>query len=215
MTLPHPMPHDILPDVTSSRSRLRIANLVSERPHGLKELARATGISMQGVLKHLKMLESLGLAQEMTVRGPELSVRKLYTTGKSRMKDFSAEGLMLVKLSQEPSQDSLDAGRTPDIEDLAEETILQKRRVKEQARRLGRMIDDLVEDESRIRSAVMKMSLTDTERLVLQVIFAEETLVEGERVLVDDFGLRGGTDSIAKTLAKARRHHRKGRAPRL
>ena len=112
----------------------------------------------------------------------------------------------MVKLSEEPLPDGLEGGgrAPPDLEVLAEEIILQRRRVREQARRLGRMIDDLVEDETRVRSALSDMNLTDTERIVLQVIFAEETLGEGERVLLEEFGLRGGIDSIANALAKAK-----------
>ena len=206
------MARDTLPEVTSSRSRLKIADLVSGRPCSLRELARSTGISMQGVLKHLKKLESLGLAEERTVRGPDLAVRKVYVARGVRLRDFSTGDMTLVKLSEEPLMDTTDKGRSLNLEGLAEETILQRRRVKEHARRLGRMIDDLVENESRVRSTLEQTkNLTDTERLVLQVLFSEETMEDGERVLLDEFGLKGGADSMARVLSKVRHPVRNSR----
>ena len=40
--------------IASSRLRLKIASLLSSRPATLSELSVLTGISVQGVLKHLK-----------------------------------------------------------------------------------------------------------------------------------------------------------------
>ena len=42
-----------LGEVVSSKARLIIADLVSRRPRTLRELSQVTGISVQGVLKHL------------------------------------------------------------------------------------------------------------------------------------------------------------------
>ena len=128
------------------------------------------------------------------------------------MRDFSTGDMTLVKLSEEPPIDTTDKGRFLNLEGLAEETILQRRRVKEHARRLGRMIDDLVENETRVRSTLEQTkNLTDTERLVLQVLFSEETMEDGERVLLDEFGLKGGTDSVARVLSKVRHPVRNSR----
>jgi DNA-binding transcriptional ArsR family regulator len=195
---------DFLPEVVSSRARLKIADLVSGRPRSLGELAAATGISIQGVLKHLKKLGELGLVEEISVRNPTLSVRKVYTATGARLGDFSTGDLTLVKLSEKPSGVAEEVDRPPDLEYLAEEAILQRRRVKDQTRRLGRMIDDLVEDESRIKIALDSMDLSDAERLILQVLFTEESLEEGERVLLEFFGLQDGKKSIEKALNKAR-----------
>ncbi|MGD0476606.1 MAG: helix-turn-helix domain-containing protein [Nitrososphaerales archaeon] len=203
------MARDPLPEVISSRTRLKVADLISTRPRTLGELAAATGISIQGVLKHLKKLEELGLVEETSVRSPDLAVRKVYAAKGTRLGDFSTGDLTLVKLSGKPSAPVEEPDRPLDLEYLAEEAILQRRRVRDQARRLGRMIDDLVEDESRIKVALESMDLSDTERLILQVLFTEESLEEGERVLLEHFGLQDGKRSIEKALSKARHHIKK------
>jgi DNA-binding transcriptional ArsR family regulator len=206
------MTRDPLPEIMSSRTRLKVADLVSTRPRTLGELAAATGISIQGVLKHLRKLEGLGLVEETSVRSPGLAVRKVYAAKGTRLVDFSAGDLTLVKLSGKPSaplRDVEEPDRSLDLEYLAEEAILQRRRVRDQARRLGRMIDDLVEDESRIEAALESMDLSDTERLILQVLFTEESIEEGERVLLEHFGLQDGRKSIERALSKTRRQIKK------
>jgi hypothetical protein len=75
------------------------------------------------------------------------------------------------------------------------------------------MIDDLVEDESRIEVTLEPMDLSDMERLILRVLFTEESLSEGERVLLKHFGLQDGKRSIEKALNKAR-HQIKNRTDR-
>jgi predicted transcriptional regulator len=200
---------DPLLEVVSSRTRLKVADLVSTRPRTLGELAVATGISIQGVLKHLKKLEGLGLVEEKRIKSPVLAVRKVYAVKGARLGDFSVGDLTLVKLSGKPSALLGEPDRRLDLEYLAEEAILRRRRVRDQARRLGRMIDDLVEDESRIKTALESMDLSDTDRLILQVLFAEESLEEGERVLSVHFGLQDGKKSVEKALRKARHQSKK------
>ncbi|MGP8124334.1 MAG: helix-turn-helix domain-containing protein [Nitrososphaerales archaeon] len=204
------MVRDLLPEVISSRARLKIADLVSERPRSLGELATATGISMQGVLKHLRILEGMGLVEERSVRSPALSVRKVYEARGARLRDFSTEGLTLVRLCEEPSAVAEEPEKPLDLEYLAEEAIIQRRRVKDQARRLGRMIDDLVEDESRTKAALESMNLSETERLILQVLFTEQSFVVGERLLLEQYGLQDGKKSIESALGKARHRARQG-----
>lgn len=191
--------------MTSSPARLKIADLVSERPHSLGELAATTGISMQGVIKHLKILEQIGLVEEKSVRSPDLSVRKVYGAREMRLRDFSTEDLMLVKLIAKSSVAAEELAKPLDLENLAEEVILQRRRVRDQARRLGQMIDNLVEDESRIKAAIDSVDLSETEQLILQVLFTEQSLEEGERVLLENYGLRDRKKAITSALTKARR----------
>ena len=205
------MTRDPLPEVISSRTRLKVADLVSTRPRTLGELAAATGISIQGVLKHLKKLEELGLVEEKSVRSPGLAVRKVYAAKGTRLGDFSAGDLTLVKLSRKSFAPAEEPDRRFDLDYLAEEAILRRRRIRDQTRRLGRMIDDLADDESRMNVALESMDLSDTERLILQVLFTEESFEEGERVLLEHFGLQDGKKSIEKALSKAR-HQVKKRA---
>ncbi|MGD0397129.1 MAG: winged helix-turn-helix domain-containing protein [Nitrososphaerales archaeon] len=203
------MTRDPLSEVISSHTRLRVADLVSTRPRTLGELAASTGISIQGVLKHLRKMEELGLVEEKSVRGRGLAVRKVYAAKGAKLEDFSADDLTLVKLSWKPPAQTDELNGPVDLEYLAEEAILRRRRIRDQTRRLGRMIDDLVEDESRIKTALESMDLSDTERLILYVIFTEESLEEGERVLSEHFGLQDGKNSIKRALSKARHQAKK------
>ena len=66
-------------EIASSRARLTIASLLSSRPRTLGELAEVTGMSVQGVLKHLKKLAEKGIVKEWKMpRGRHLRPRKLY-----------------------------------------------------------------------------------------------------------------------------------------
>ena len=67
------------------------------------------------------------------------------------------------------------------------------------------MIDDLVEDESRIEIAIRSMDLSESEKLILQVLFTEKSLQEAEHVLQKYFGLRDGKKSIDKALTLAKK----------
>ena len=157
----------------------------------------------------MRKMEGLGLVEEKSVKSPGLAVRKVYATTGVRLGDFSVGDLTLVKLSRKPSAPAEEPDRRFDLEYLAEEAILRRRRIRDQTRRLGRMIDDLVEDESRIKAALDLMDLSDTERLILQVLFTEESLEEGGRVLLEHFGLQDGKKSIEKALSKARHQIKK------
>ncbi len=189
----------------SSKTRLRIADLLSTRPRTLGELAELTGISIQGVLRHLRKLVDLGLVEEKSVHWKGVTVRKVYLAKGVRVGDFSVGDLTVVKLSRaEPlSVDSTEP--VADLEYLAEEALLQRRRIKDQARKLGRMIDELVEDEAKMNGLLQSMSLTESEKLVLQTLFTEDSLDDGERALSAHYGLKDGRRSIEKALAKARR----------
>ena len=207
------MSDNVLSAIISSRSRLKIADFISTRPRGLEELAAATGISMQGVLKHLKKLKSIGIVDERSIRSPILAARKVYVASGVRLRDFSSGDLTLVKLSGRPPVSASELVRYPDLEYLAEEVILRRRRVRDHARRVGRMIDELVDEESRIGAILESMNLSDAEKLILQILFTEESLEQGERVLQEHFGLQDGKKSIEEALVKARHGPREKRMP--
>ena len=71
------------------------------------------------------------------------------------------------------------------------------------------MIDDLVEDESRITNSLDSMALGDFERLILQVVFTEESLEDSERVLREHFGVKDAKRSIERALARVRHQGKK------
>jgi predicted transcriptional regulator len=190
-----------------SGTRLQIAVAVSQRPRTLGELSQMTGITVQGVLKHLKALEAQGLVSQKAVRGRSMKVRKVYLEGKVELGDYSTGDLLVVKTSRPAKR--LPRGAREDLEALAEEIVFQRRRVREQARRLRRAIEELSSEERALRGAIDSLKAEDDEKMILRVLFSEESQAEGGDALLRHFGLRDGRRSIDKAMAKARQSVRR------
>jgi DNA-binding transcriptional ArsR family regulator len=196
-------------EILSSKSRLRIADLLSTRPRTLKELADRTGVSVQAVLKHLEKLDSLGMLEKRKVAGRDLSVRRLYALKGFHVGDFSAEGLTVVSIREGGPLPYHGTDPAGDLEKIAEDVLVQRRRVRDQARRLGRSISELTGYEERLAGLIEALGLEDPERLVIQTAFTEETLGDAERELRKVHGIDDPRRSIARALAKARRSVKK------
>lgn len=200
-----------LAEVIASPLRVKIAALISERPRPLGELAELTGISVQGVLKHLKRLEELGLASERFVaRGGEFTVRKVYEAKGPFIQDFSTGGIAVVKVAGPKPQPEESEDPVRVLESLAEETIVRKRRIRDQVRRATRQMDELAEATSGIGGVVNSLGLREQENLVLRVVFTEDTKEAAERVLLAHYGLSDPGRSIAKAMSSLQRaRHRR------
>jgi len=199
------MSAEVASEILSSRSRLKIADMMSARPRTLGELAAKTGVSVQAVLKHLEKLDRLGVLEKRKVSGRGLSARKLYAMKGFRIGDFSLEGLTVVSLSARKPIRYEGSDPIGDLERIAEDALVQKRRVREQARKLGRSIAELAEHEERLDGLIDALGLGDEDRLVVQTAFTEETLEEAERELGKTHKVGDPRRSIARALAKARR----------
>jgi DNA-binding transcriptional ArsR family regulator len=191
-----------LVQVISSPSRLKIAGLLSTRPRTLGELASVTGMSVQGVLKHLAKLNELGLLTEAKIAGP--GPKKVYFLKGFNVGDFSIGDLTIVKLSRNP-----DVGHGPkrpaaELGDLAEETILLRSRIRAQTRRLGRIIDELVANDARLRAVLDSLQLSEREKIVIQTVFTEDTIEDAEKSL-SRLRLKDPRNAIDRALAKLRR----------
>lgn len=191
--------------LVSSKPRLRIAALLSTRPRTLKELADLTGISVQGVLKHLDRIKETGILAEMKVKGGELGVRKVYYLKGVHIGDFSYGDLMVVKETAVPARPSGQRASLQALEGLSEDILVQRVRIREESRRLGKMIDRLVGDETAVRAMIDSMRLRDDEKLVLLSVFTEENLEEAEKALSDHFGVIDARRSIDSALEKVKR----------
>ena len=200
------MTKEILPEVVASKTRLTIAGLLAVRPRTLAELADLTGVSVQGVLKHLAKLSSLGLVSESKVSGSHEKVRRLYGAKGSLVSDFSAEGLTLVRLTGAVTHDVNPKTAMDELEFLAEETLVKKRRIREQVRRIARLVDELADDEGRLKDTVDSLSLGDGEKAALMAYFTEESAEEAERALRKYYGFVEGRRSIEKAITKAGRN---------
>lgn len=201
----HPVDQRALEEVVSSKARLRIVDLLSVRPRTLKELADLNGISVQGVLKHITRLEKLGLISETKVDASALRVRKVYSMKGVRIGDFSYGGLTVVKMSTSTERPAHSDEPLRELELLAADTLVERRRIRDQARRLGRMIDELANTEARIHGLVEGLGTDDQDRLLLSAAFTEESLEEAEKVLSEHFGLREPRRALEKALSRARK----------
>lgn len=203
------MGSDVLAEILSSPNSLGIAALVSVRPRTQSELAELTGVSVPAVLMHLRRLRRLGLIRENKINNKLLGVRRVYTANGILVGDFSQADLKVVKLHKKPEFALRHENPIKHLEALAEDLLLQKRRIREQVRRIGRMIDDMLEDQARLSSIAAAAGRGIGERLILETVFSEEDPVEGERILVRHYGLKGGRRSIDRLMTETLRFAQK------
>jgi predicted ArsR family transcriptional regulator len=190
-------------EVFASGARLKIADAVSVRPRTLTELSDLTGISVQGVLKHLKRLVQLGLVEERKAPPTASKARRVYVARNAFVGDYSAKDLSIVKLSKATRTEKRRQARNQDLESMAGDLVVQQRRIRDEAKKLGKMIDRLVEEEELLNGALESGTFTDDERLILQALLTEETIEDGVRVLSKYYGIEDRR-SIDKALTKAR-----------
>lgn len=188
--------------LVSSRTRLRIAELISRRPRTLRELAKLTSLSVPGVLRHLEAMDKAGLIEEERLATRTLPVRKVYSLKGMKVVDFSVGDLSILKVT---AVNSARRRKPENLEGLAMEILVGRRRIRDKARRLARSIDDQVENEGKLIGGIGDIGLTDEERLILEVLLTEETVEDGVRVLSRFYGVEDRR-SIDEALSKARRN---------
>ena len=199
------MSTDLLGEVLSSRVRLKIAGAISQRPRTLGELSFITGISVQGVLRHLRRLEEVGLVEERRVTASAPKARRVYGAKGAVLEDYSAGNFTVAKLVERWPEGQRLQKQGAELEKMAVEVLILRRRVKEEAKRIGRMIEDAAQGQEELETALARMPLSEEERLILDVILTEETAEDGIRVLSRFYGLEDRR-SIDEALAKARRN---------
>ena len=196
------MAPDLMEEVLSSRVRLRIMDSVSVRPRTLGELSDLTGISVQGVLRHLKKLSGLGLVEERPISRVAPKARIVYAARSARIRDYSTGGYTVVKSTEEVEEGD-ETAKIRDLERVAGDLLILRRRAKEEARRLGRMIDEAADEQAYLAASVRSLPLSQSERLILEVALTEDTLDDGARVLSKYYGL-DDRRSIERVLNKAK-----------
>jgi len=194
-----------LGEVLSSRVRLKIADAVSQRPRTLGELSSLTGISVQGVLRHLRRLQNVGLVEEMKVTANAPKARRVYSAKGSTLEDYSAGNLTVAKLVEKPPEGWRAQKQASDLEQMAADVLILRRRVKEEAKKIGRMIEEAAQSQEELETALALMHLSHDERLILEVILTEDTVEAGIRALSRFYGIKDRR-SIDEALAKARRN---------
>ncbi len=197
------MDQDQLSEVLSSRVKLKVESALAVRPRTLGELAALTGITVQGVLRHLKRLQEVGLVEERKVPAFASKARRLYAAKSSSLGDYSVGSLVVVKGTEKWPFEGGGRRAAADVEKMAGDILLQRRRVRDAAKRLGRMIDELSDEQQGLATSLALMPLSAEEKLILEVLLTEETLEEGVAVLSNYYGIEDRR-SIDKALAKAR-----------
>lgn len=196
---------DALSQVLSSRIRLKIEDAVSTRPRTLGELASITGISVQGVLRHLKLLESLGLVEERPLRPRTPKARTVYVAKSVLMGDYSTPGLTVVKSTEMTPVAISQRKGAPNLEMIAGELLIRKRRIRDETRRLGRMIDEYVGEKGALVATLDKMKLDSRQRLILTVLLTEEIREDGMKVLASYYGVKDIRTDLGRYSAGSNR----------
>ena len=181
---------------------MKILNALSVRPRTLPELSDITGISVQGVIRHLKILEGAAIVKEERVHSKVPKARIVYVASGEMVGDYSTGDLTVVR-AVERGGGRQTPGPSAGLERMAGDVIVQRRRVREETKRLARTIDELVGYQDALETALKHGSFTDAERLILEVLFTEETLEDGVRALDRYYGV-GDRRSIEEALGKAR-----------
>ena len=150
----------------------------------------------------------MGLIEERTVNRPKyLTVRKAYSLKGASLDDFSRESLMIVNLSAEREEEALGVGRDAfaDLNGMAEELLIEGRRIKDQARRLQRMIDEFSATKSRLKRLIESLDLNSEEKLIAETVFTEDTVKGAATVLSKFYGCRNPDEAISEVVAKVKK----------
>jgi predicted ArsR family transcriptional regulator len=202
-------------EIANSRARLTIASLISSRPRTLGELAETTGISVQGVLKHLKKLSEAGMLKVKSIpAGRYLRSRKIYYIDTRRVADYSRGDMIVATLGDESgggddaTEDTAEAMATGDpyaeLDRLAQDIILLRRRARELSIRMKHMTEEVTENESRIAKLIEGLELSPEEKQIAYLIFGDDRPEQARRILKEHYGCRNPEAAIGDVAEKIR-----------
>jgi predicted transcriptional regulator len=198
--------------IASSKARLHIATLLSERPRTLAELAVLAGISVQGVLKHLVKLQKLRLLGKLELgRGRYLGRRKLYSLQRARVHNYEEGRTLVVALHNEPKLELRPVrDSAEELELLSEDIVVMVRRVREQVKRTSRLIKELSDSQAGLHAMIESLGLTSEEKLITSIIFNEDSNEAAQKILREYYGCRNPEDAIAATVARIKESSKSG-----
>lgn len=151
----------------------------------------------------MKRLAELGLVEEKRLPTRNLKARTVYAAAGELIGNYSTSDLIVVKPTRKLPAGAPGVGGPPDLEDRAADVLLLQHRVKDQARKLGRMIDELTDEREALRNSLERLPISPEEGLALEVALTEETLEDGLKVLARYYGIEDRR-TLDKALAKAR-----------
>ena len=192
-------------EIASSRARLTIGSLISARPRTLGELAETTGISVQAVLKHLKKLSESGIVESKSLAsGRYLRTRKLYFIRTHRVADYSEGEMIIATLGGGHPAEPPTAVKDPyaELDSLAQDVILLRRRAREVSERMKRMIEDVTETEARISRLIEGLRLSPEEKQIAYLIFGDDRPEQARRTLRNQYGCGDPEGAIKEVVEK-------------
>ncbi|MCP8305091.1 MAG: ArsR family transcriptional regulator [archaeon] len=201
--------YEKLLETLGSVTRVRLLNLLMERPRCLAELSGLLGISPQAVLKHLKLLQRDGIVSSFTSDGSVGLVKNLYSLatplhlslGEWRgityicayKKEHDKEELF--KVEPEMPEGKLYAT----FQKIDYEKYILKRRLKSIKEREMRIMQELFDLESLQKQIIKKAGYTNFEEILLYASLSEDR--EKEMADVAKY-FRLDTNEVEKTLIK-------------
>jgi len=193
-------------DIANSRVRLTIASLISSRPRTLGELAETTGISVQGVLKHLNRLSESGLLKTKNLpSGRYLRPRKLYYIEDRRVANYSEGEMIVATLGDQGRAGELETDDPyGELDRLAQDIIVMRRRARELSERMKRMIEEVTENESRIARLIDGMDLSSEEKQIASLIFGDDVPEQARRILREHYGCKDPERAIQDVVERIR-----------
>ncbi len=191
-------------DIVSSKARMKIASIISIRPRTLGELADTTGISVQGVLKHLARLRKSGLLTESELRdGKYLKYRKVYSIERRRIVDVSEGDLIVAYISKEFNlQEGMIRTTYEELETVADDMIIARRRVRDTIKRLERLIEELSYSQERLMTITRSIGLDREEEQIARILFTEDSMDDTKKTLSRYYGLKDAEGSVRKVIQK-------------
>jgi predicted transcriptional regulator len=167
-------------------------------------------MSPQGVLKHLAVLTRSGLLSEFTIpHAKHLGVRKLYASGRYSAGDYSRQDLTVVRVGEFTAREKREGNdKKAILQSVAEDLLVQGRLIRDQTRRLERAINEHLETQASLKNELARLSLGEEDRLILQVLFAEETSEDAVRALKEDMNCGDPEEAISSALDKLRNTRR-------
>ena len=199
-----------------SPARIRILQLISDRPRSLSELAKKLDVSPQATLKHIHTLEKKGLVASASIPRREGTLRRLYRPAIPINVDISVEKEALHihiltteikkrEIRETEGNSGLDAARM-----IEEEKYLLRRRLRTMQERETRVFREMADISAAERALFLNLRLSEFEIAILRayLINDDEGFCEALRYFkIDETKARKIVRSIAvkKVSSKAYR----------
>ncbi len=135
--------------------------------------------------------------------GRYLRPRKLYYIAERRVADYSEGEMIVATLGDRGVASELETSDPYDeLDGLAQDIIVMRRRVRELSGRMRRMIEEVTENESRIAGLIDTMNLSSEEKQIASLIFGDDGPEQTRRILREHYGCKNPEGAIEEVVEK-------------